>query len=444
MDDFSKSKLEPYGWAKECLNVSKAHQITRSSHDVIVAVIDLGYSHHPMMDGHLWERDIKGVGTVNGYDAFADDYTLEYDNPQNDYHKGHHVFVAGEVAHVAPLCKIMIVRVGYGNPDCWSKAVRFAVDHGASVIIMPHGYLNGERKHGKSLFESGGDFAYPFDNVDLLDALDYAYDHDCMVFSGTCDNRGRRVAYYTGIDAMIAVGSSNRSNMPADICDSADYVAFAAPGGERKGIPEKDHIYGYGGDQNFIYFTGGCMACGFAGGVAALLRSRFPNLKADQIKQIMMNTAHMPENIPVDEDGRSDLLGYGILDAFAAVSVKEDQLNHHVDVLDACLKDQTIRFTLKNQGVFNSHRTLVAVYNGDPISLPKDRNGKPLPPMTIKQIDHTILKVRGFQTIQGKINLKSDKNDSELWMEVYSLDRYSGGYVSRCPVLKADHGNLLE
>ena len=52
--------------------------------------------------------------------------------------------------------------------DCWSKAVRFAVDNGASVIVMPHGYLNGEREYWKSLFELGGDFAFPYDNTEPL------------------------------------------------------------------------------------------------------------------------------------------------------------------------------------------------------------------------------------------------------------------------------------
>jgi hypothetical protein len=434
MNDLSDFSLKPYGWALECLNVHQAHRITRSSADIIVAVIDLGYRHHPMMEGHLWEKSIPGIGTVNGYDAFSDDYTLEYDNPQNDYHKGHHVFVAGEIANTAPECKIMIVRVGYGNPDCWSKAVRFAVDNGASVIVMPHGYLNGEREYGKSLFELGGDFAFPYDNTELLEALDYAYDNDCMIFSGTCDNRGRRVAYYTGTDAVIAVGSSNRHHLPADICDSADYVDMAAPGGERKGKPETDHIYGYGGDQNYIFFTGGCMACGFAGGVAALVRARFPQLKNEQIKQIMQNTAYMPQQLPVDEDGKSDLLGYGIVDAYACVSVKEDQLHHHVDVNDAKIVDQTICFTLKNQGVFNSNRTLVTVYNGNPAVPPAAEKGKALPSMTVKQIDHTVVKVRGFQEVQGKIPLKQEQRASDLWLEVYSLDRHSGGYVSRLKI----------
>ena len=45
--------VKPYDWALRQLRVARAHETTRGDSAVVVAVIDLGYRHHPDLDGHL-------------------------------------------------------------------------------------------------------------------------------------------------------------------------------------------------------------------------------------------------------------------------------------------------------------------------------------------------------------------------------------------------------
>jgi hypothetical protein len=142
------------------------------------------------------------------------------------------------------------------------------------------------------VYYKGTDWTYPFDNPRNREALDYAYDHGCLTVKGTADNMGRRAAApESAFDVVFAVGSANRRDEPADICSSADYVEVGAPGGQRHSKNEADRVWGYGGDRNYIPFTGGCMAAGFGSGVAAPVWARFPKLTNEQLRQVLRNKA---------------------------------------------------------------------------------------------------------------------------------------------------------
>ena len=117
-----RSKQKPYAWALKQLRIAQAHQITRGSGELVVAIIDLGYSHHPGLDGHLWTNPNAEEDSLHGWDFVDDDASLQYAgirSETSDYLRGHQAFVAGEIVHVAPKCPLMIVRVGDGNPDSW-------------------------------------------------------------------------------------------------------------------------------------------------------------------------------------------------------------------------------------------------------------------------------------------------------------------------------------
>jgi hypothetical protein len=148
-----------YGWPLRLLNIPKAHTITKGSREVIVAVIDLGFRMHPQIKQHLWVNPKPTRGDIHGWDFVDNDASLEYPetNPfgSTEYYRSHHLFVAGEVASAAPKCRIMILRVATGHKRSWHGAIAYAVDHGAKVLIMPHGYLN------EHMFYQGTDFAYP-------------------------------------------------------------------------------------------------------------------------------------------------------------------------------------------------------------------------------------------------------------------------------------------
>lgn len=111
----------PHGWPLRQLRVPQAHRVTRGNPEVVVAVIDLGYRLHPHHEGHLWINPNPTRGDLHGWDCHADDASLEYAGVGADttYYRSHHAFIVGEVIACAPECRVMIVRVGYGNPESW-------------------------------------------------------------------------------------------------------------------------------------------------------------------------------------------------------------------------------------------------------------------------------------------------------------------------------------
>lgn len=421
----------PYGWPLRQLRIPQAHRITRGSPDVVVAVIDLGYRFHPDHEGHLWVNPNPAKGDVHGWDCHDDDATLEYNlhDPESTYHKGHHTFVVGEVIACAPECPVMIVRVGYGNPDSWWRGLEYAVEHGAKILVIPHGFITHGRSSPDPLFYRGTDFSYPMDNPGLRRALDAAYDAGCLIFKGTADNRGRRVATIPpALDTVIAVGSSNARGRAADICASADYVEVAAPAGERSSQHEEDYVWCTGGDNDYIPFTGGCMAAGFGGGVGALAMSRYPNLSNDQLRQLLRNTARGKRWNP--------LLGWGILDAARAVSLHPDALGGHLGIRDSeCrLNERRGRLVLsvvvENRGVFDVERAMVVAFNGDPRepAAPEGTLEKPVILVT-RQIGHAIGFVRGLQTARFALELE-EKPQCDVWVQACVLDRHGSEQVN--------------
>ena len=434
--------IEPYDWAVRQLRIRQAHAVTRGSKDVVVAVIDLGYNYHPDHRGHLWVNPRPKRGAKHGWDCHDNDASLEdtFYDPPTPYSRGHHAFVIGEVIACAPRCPVMAVRVGYGNPDSWANGIAWAVEHGANVLVIPHGYLPPTHPGGPLRFERGLDFAYPVDNLPLRRAIEAAYDAGCLVVRGTADNRGRRVSLpFAALDSVMAVGSSNRRDEPADICPDADYVEAGAPGGERHSGDPHDLIWGTGGDRDYIPFSGGCMAAGFGGGVAALAWSRFPHLTNAQLRQVLRNTA--------GGDRWNSRLGYGILDAAKACRLTQDQLAQRLDIKRGSfrrLSRKRMQVTVVNRGAFDVARAMLVAYNADPRKAPSRTPAE----LITCQIGHAVAPVRGLGEEVLEITLSLNTTcpgvyssarpipavDEPIWLELYSLDRGGSPEVKVCRV----------
>lgn len=415
----------PYGWPYQQLNIPAAHEITKGSSEIIVAVIDLGYRKHPDHTGHLWCNPNPVRGDIHGWDCHDDDASLEYAgrNADTPYNVNHHAFVVGEVIACAPETRVMIVRVGYENPDSWWRGIDYAIVHGATIIVLPHGFISHGTNSPIPLFYTGTDFSYPIDNPELRRSFDDVWDAGCLICKGSADNRGRRVASaIVGHDAVFPVGSSNRDGVAADICPSSDYVLAATPGGERSSADETDLIWSTGGTNDIVSFSGGCMASAFAGGVAALVRGKFPELGIEQIKMVLKNTAN--------GSAWNSRTGWGILDAHRAVSLDRSSLRQapRIDPESAVLTGDRgtlrMRVDLYNDGVFDIKRALMVAFDGDPLTA-ADPNASRANPKTLlrKQIGHTIASLRGLHRSTCEIEIEGEK-PAEIYLQVCSLDHH--------------------
>ena len=144
------------------------------------------------------------------------------------------------------------------------------------------------------------------------------------------------------------------------------------------------------------------MACGFAGGVAALAWSRFPDLSNEQLRMVLRNTARPAKGVTPDADGWEPRLGDGILDAAKAVGLDETTLTRDARVRPSRCRMVTateLEVVVRNHGAFDAERVAVVIYNGDPTRPvdPKATMESPAAELQTKQIGHGILRARGLR-----------------------------------------------
>ena len=131
------------------------------------------------------------------------------------------------------------------------------------------------------------------------------------------------VGYPAAHPEPIAVGASSDRDYRSGYSEYGPELDVVAPssGGPGPGITTTDRTGGDGYSTTGDYtsgFGGTSSATPLASGVVGLMLSRNPDLTADQVQQILQNTA---DKIGTDaySSGRNDRYGYGRINAYAAV-----------------------------------------------------------------------------------------------------------------------------
>ncbi|PSR10613.1 MAG: peptidase S8 [Bacteroidetes bacterium] len=223
---------------------------------------------------------------------------------------------------VASNVRIMSVRAvpnGDERDKDVANAIRYAVDNGATVINMSFG-------KGESPYKAAVDDAVRYarsKDVLLVHAagndgkenqFDNNYPNDKFAKKGFLKPK-----YADNWIEIGAMGPANDENLTADFSNwSADKVDVFAPGVE---------IYSTVPNNEYEDLQGTSMAAPMVAGLAALLRSYFPDLTAEQVKQIIMDSSVKPQqmvNVP-GEDGKATLsklsVSGGIANTFRAVEM---------------------------------------------------------------------------------------------------------------------------
>ncbi|RKE19259.1 type VII secretion-associated serine protease mycosin [Streptomyces sp. TLI_171] len=270
--------LKNYGAASRVWPISQGD-------GVIVAVIDSGVNaDHPDLAGQV----LPGLDlTGGGGDGRTDTDGHGTGMASNIAAHGH-----GDNAGVmglAPKAKILPIKIelqqsgGFdtkGNTDV-SKGIRFAVDHGAKVINMSIG--------GGSTTDTG-----------LREAVDYAVKKDVVLVASSGNTPGLAVEFPAGYAGVVAVSGVVESGDVWPKSTTGPQVTLAAPA-------EKIRHASRG--QGYAEGTGTSDATSFVSAIAALVRSKYPNLSAGQVINRMIKSAVQP-------DGKgpfpNDKYGYGI------------------------------------------------------------------------------------------------------------------------------------
>ncbi|WP_167759585.1 type VII secretion-associated serine protease mycosin [Mycobacterium sp. PS03-16] len=117
---------------------------------------------------------------------------------------------------------------------------------------------------------------------------------------------------------VLSVGSLTSTGQPSDFTMAGPWVGIAAPGEAISSVsntPDGGLANALPGDRNELYpVSGTSYAAAYVAGVAALVRSRFPELTAEQVVQRLTATAHGGPRSP------SSVVGAGSVDPVAALT----------------------------------------------------------------------------------------------------------------------------
>ena len=298
----------PKQWHLRLINMEEAWDTNQGS-GVTVAVVDTGAAYQDNGPYHQ-APDLATAAITSPRDYFSDDFEADDDH-------GHGTHVSGTIAQatnnahggagIAFRATLMPVKVcgpfpipqqPYGCPtDMIAAGIRWAVDHGAEVINVSIG---------------GG----PVEPTNAeRDALQYAKDNDVVVIAAAGNGPGgagkNTLDYPAAIESVIAVGAVGMSGTRAPYSNygsgesqqGTKILDVVAPGGNPVEEGPSSYVWQesyyhfcYGGAVNYAAFTlcpyaGTSMAAAHASGVAALIRSEFPALSANQVRNVLRCSA---------------------------------------------------------------------------------------------------------------------------------------------------------
>ncbi|PYG99730.1 peptidase S8 [Arthrobacter stackebrandtii] len=203
------------------------------------------------------------------------------------------------VIGVAPEAELLSVSVWLGSDNPSGKniddqipaAVKWAVDQGAKVINM-------------SLGSTSTAWPQSWD-----DAFAYAEQRDVVIVAaaGNRKSGSEQVGAPATIPGVLAVGGLDRDGS-ASVDSSSQGISLGVS------APAEDLIGGLPGG-GYAQWSGTSGAAPIVSGVAALIRSKYPDMSAAQVINRIISTAK-----PAGDGVPNAIYGYGILDAEAALT----------------------------------------------------------------------------------------------------------------------------
>lgn len=326
----------PYGGVNGGgIGMEPAWDISTGDSSIVVAVLDTGAAYEnyedpedalcydrfgrlktcrPAINTYYQAPDLANTNFVAGYDF------INGDNHPND-DEGHGTHVTGTVAQstnnnlgvagIAFNTTIMPVKVldanGTGTFDDVADGIYFATDNGAKIINL-------------SLSSSSS-------STTLEDAVAYAYSQGVTVVAagGNAYEEGNPPQYPAAYDAyVVAVGATRYDETRSYYSNTGSYIDLVAPGGDVT-VDQNEDTYGDGvlqqtfdadpSDFGYWFYQGTSMSTPHVSGVAALILALKPGFTPDQVRNTLQSAAEDKGGA-----GKDDEYGWGIVDAYAALS----------------------------------------------------------------------------------------------------------------------------
>ena len=270
---------DPGQYAVAELRLPEAHKLANGA-NITIAVIDSGIDvKHPELANSI----------ADSFDALGSK-------------EGPHVHgtgVAGAiVAHArlmgsAPAARILAIRA-FGKASSGAESTSFVILRGMDYAAA----------HGAQIVNMS--FAGPKDA--LIERGIAALAGKGIVMVAAAGNAGAKSPpLYPAANAnVIAISATDAQDKLFTASNRGGYIAVAAPGVD---------VFLPAPEEKYQITSGTSFSAAYVSGLAGLMLERNPALKPEELRSILMKTAH-----DLGSPGRDDLFGAGEADAFAAVS----------------------------------------------------------------------------------------------------------------------------
>jgi hypothetical protein len=208
--------------------------------------------------------------------------------------------VLGNVQGVSPGSPVMPVRIyngdGAGTAQSMITGIRWAVDHGASVINI-------------SSIQKLADASAKDVNAITI-AIAQAFNRGVLVVAPAGNEGSEQTDMPAALPHVLTVGASDGLGTRATFSNAGAWVDLVAPGNSLVAPMPKAYC-----DSGYGLASGTSFAAPAVAGAGALLAKLRPELTAQQRFDLLRTTAR-----DVGLTGRDDETGYGVLDVAAALA----------------------------------------------------------------------------------------------------------------------------
>lgn len=309
----------------------------------LVAVIDTGVSPHPRLPGLIAGGDYVAAGGDGTEDCDA-----------------HGTIVAGLIAAseqpgqgfsgVAPEARVMTIRQtsalyqakgagrdkgpddmpdGYGKISALGSAVRRAADAGARVINISLVACPTSEPETADMGALGAAVRYAAVEKDAVIVASSGNTDSCKTSNPGIDPLHPNADLWDHVssyvvpawwdDYVLSVGSVDAFGQPSKFTVPGPWVGVAAPGENVISLDPRSPgltTAKFTNQGQVQAYSGTSFAAPQVSGVAALVRSRYPDMRADEVIKRIEATAHAPG------EGWNPYIGYGTVDPVAALTAQ--------------------------------------------------------------------------------------------------------------------------
>lgn len=257
------------------IHAEEAWDEAKVNSNLVIALVDTGVDlKHPDLKDNL----TKGINLINKQKTAQDD-------------NGHGTNVAGVLAATGNnnigitglvwTTQIMPIKAleasGRGDEDKLGEGIRYAVDHGAKIIVLAVGLYRYS----------------PY----MEEVVAYAEQREVLLISAT-GNDGKDVKYPAGYPTVVAVGGVTPFNKVHSHSNFGPEVDIVAPW----------NVYTTALGGGYMRNEGTSMAAPQVAAAAALIWSKYSQMKPYQIRSLLRQTAD-----DIEAKGWDSYAGYGLL-----------------------------------------------------------------------------------------------------------------------------------